>query len=168
MFTLKNQPAKLNHINGREEKNVEEIAFDLKVSCELSNTALNMFHDHLLDAFYKVDPEAAQQDMIDDMKHHKTLLKFLKLSTLAWGHEMVGCGVVIGWGIGGNSDVILDGCKVDKFKFDLKEGGTLGLTFRIIAHPAEDEIGKLYSLLAQEITLSINPPAPTTAEELFE
>jgi hypothetical protein len=158
MFSLKEQKAKLNHINGREEKNVEEIAFDLKVYVEMHNTCLNMFHDHLLDAFYKIDPEQAQQDFDDIEKHHKTMLKFLKLPTVAWGHEMVGCQVTIDYGISG---LTLNDCKVNSFKFDLKEGGSVGLTFRISAHPNEDDIGKLYSLLKQEITLSINPPAPT-------
>ena len=157
MFALKNQVAKLAHINGREEKNVEEIAFDLKVTVEMHNTALNMFHDHMLDAFYKVDPDAAQQSMLEDVKHSKTALKFLKLGVLPWGHEIVGCAVTVAYGVG--SDIELDDCKVDKFKIDLKEGGTVGLTFRIIAHPDNDEIGKLYSLLGSEITLSINPPA---------
>jgi hypothetical protein len=160
MFVLKEQKSKLVHINGREEKNVEEIAFDLKVHTEMHNTCLNMFHDHLLDAFYKVDPEAKQQDMIDKQEHHKSALKFLKLSPIAWGHEMVECGVRIGYGIGGDSDILLESCKVKDFKFVMKEGGTVELTFRIVTHPNEDDIGKLYSLLKKEITLSINPPKP--------
>lgn len=166
MFHLKEQKAKIGHINGREEKNVEEIAFDLKISTEMHNTCLNMFHDHLLDAFYKVDPEAQQDDAVDKVMHHKTLLKFLKLSPFAWGHEMVECGVTIGYGIGGDSDILLKGCKVKDFKFDMKDGGTVGLTFRITTHPSEEDIGKLYSLLKQEITLSINPPDPKNPAEL--
>ena len=165
MFHLKEQKAKLNHVNGRVEKNVEERAFDLKITVEMHNTVLNMFHDHLLDAFYKVDPEA---DMVDAEKGHRTLLKFLKLAPVHWGHEMVECGVTIGYGIGGASDILLNGCKVNNFVFTLKEGGTVSISLRIIAHPDPDDIAKLFELMQQEITLSINPPDPKTAAELFD
>lgn len=159
MFSLKEQKAKLNHINGREEKNVEEIAFDLKVTCEMHNSVLNMFHDHLLDAFYKIDQEQAQQTFDDIGTNHKSALKFLKMAPIAWGHEMVGCAVIIGYGVGGPSDITMEDCKVNNFRFVMREGGTVAVTFRVITHPAEEDIGKLYSLLKQEITISINPPA---------
>ena len=158
MFSLKDQQAKLNHVNGRVEKNVEERAFDLKITTEMPNTALNMFHDHLLDAFYKVDPETG----------HKTALKFLKLAPINWTHEMVGCEVLIGYGTGGESDIVLKDSSVDKFVFTLQAGGTAQVQFRVSAHPAPKDIAKLFELMQGEITVSINPPTIGEQAELLE
>ena len=49
---------------------------------------------------------------------------------------------------------------VDSFKFDCQDGGTVALSFRAIAHPSSDEIGRLSELVQREITLSPYPPSP--------
>jgi hypothetical protein len=178
MFVLNNQAAKIKHINGREEKNVEEknveeknveeIAFDLKITVEMHNKALNMLEAGLVDAFYAIDPENAQPDMIDATENNKTMLKFPKLAPLAFNHEMSDCTIVIDYGIGGDSNIVLEECKVNDFKLVLKEGGSVAITFRVISHPTEEDIGKLYSLLKTDIKMNLEPPAPTTVQELFD
>ncbi|WP_258304812.1 hypothetical protein, partial [Escherichia coli] len=61
--------------------------------------------------------------------------------------SLKGADVVIGFGLGGDSDISMDCVDVDSFFVTLMEGGTIGLTFRIKARPSGEQIKKLYEIM---------------------
>jgi hypothetical protein len=60
-----------------------------------------------------------------------------------------------------------DDCKVDYFKIEAQNGGSVVITFRIIAHPESEDVGKLCEFMQREIILDLLPPALQTFGELF-
>lgn len=65
--------------------------------------------------------------------------------------------MLIGFGLGGASDIELDPADVDGFAAELMEGGSVVITFRVKCHPSGEQIKKLYEVLGNEITISITP-----------
>ncbi|WP_313171514.1 hypothetical protein [Massilia oculi] len=63
---------------------------------------------------------------------------------------------------------MLHDCKVDHFKIEAQNGGSVVITFRIIAHPESEDVGKLCELMQRDIELDLLPPAPQTVGELFK
>jgi hypothetical protein len=74
----------------------------------------------------------------------------------------------VGYGIGGKSDIQLGDVKVDHFKFEPMNGGSVLISFRIIAHPETADVGKLCEFIQQNIDLTLMPPEATTPGELFK
>lgn len=74
-------------------------------------------------------------------------------------HELKGASVVIGFGLGGASDVDLDSVDVDGFALEVLEGGSVSLTFRVKCHPSGEQVRKLFEVLGNEITISVTPAA---------
>ncbi|MNY77866.1 hypothetical protein D3C86_2179100 [compost metagenome] len=52
-------------------------------------------------------------------------------------------------------DIVLGDAKINKLAFDLQEGGTVFVTFRVQAHPDEKTSAKLLALLGQEVHMSL-------------
>lgn len=77
---------------------------------------------------------------------------------MKWDKEYSGYDFVMHYGIGESSNLKLDTCQVDKWRFDCQDGGTVITSFRVIAHPSEDQIGHLCAQIQQNITLSLIPP----------
>ena len=46
-------------------------------------------------------------------------------------------------------------------------GGSVTVSFRVIAHPDTADVGKLCEFIQRDIELTVTPPAPTTVHELF-
>jgi len=161
MFSLYEQTAKLANLNLRAELHGEEtnVAVDLKIEAKMSNDVLSEFDPDLKSSFYKKDADAAQAELIDDPSR-LAKLKFPKMAPLKYGYEGAGYEAVINWGVSGKDDVRLLQVKIDGFRFDRQDGGTVGLSFRAIAHPTPEEIGRLSELVQREITLSLYPPSP--------
>jgi hypothetical protein len=89
------------------------------------------------------------------------------MGAIKWDFEGTGYKVTVDYGLGGESDIVLHDCKVDKFVFDPQNGGTVITGFRIICHPDSDQVGLLCDRIQQDIEITIEPPVPTTAGELF-
>jgi hypothetical protein len=161
MFSLEKQQAKLDNVNPRAEIHGPDkvLAVDLKISFKSSNDVLSEFDPFLKSSFY-TKGDQAQGELIDDANHLPVLKFPLINSALPWDKEYSGYETIVHLGLGGkNSDVEMIECQVDKFKFELLDGGSVIVHFRVICHPKESELGKLCSLIQQEIEVSLIPPS---------
>lgn len=156
MFTLENQKAKLINVNPRAEKHGDEnaLACDLKFEIRTSNDVLSEFHHSLKSAFYK---EPDQGNLIDE-PDTLSQLKFPDMGPISYGMELVGHELVVHYGIGGKSDLSIDDCRVNHFRLHPQEGGTVIVTFRVQGNPSEHVIGKLCSMIQEEIDISLTAP----------
>lgn len=166
MFELTKQTAKLANVNLRAEIHGEEtkIAVDLKIEAKMPNDVLSFFSPDLKASLYKKASEDAQGLLIDE-PGYLPALKFPAMAPIKWGWGGCGFGAVIEWGVSGKDDIRLIGTDIDQFRFDCQDGGTVAISFRIVAHPTPDEIGRLSELVQREITLTLIPPS---AEEQLQ
>lgn len=163
-FSLDHQSATLAHLNVRAELHGEDPqpAADLKFSWSTSNSVLAEFAPDLKSALFRPPNPDEQQELINDpafLPHPK----FPKLGGLSWSDEIVGATVTVHWGASGKGDVVLEQCTVDKFRFELVDGGSVFITLRVKCHPTEAQVGKLFSKLGCETELSIEPPSEEDA-----
>ena len=159
MFQLDNENVKLANVNPRAEKHGEdtEMACDLKFEISTSNDVLSEFHHALKSAFYK---EADQPDLIDE-PGRLSQLKFPEISSIAFDRDFSGYELRIHYGLGGKSDLVMDDCKVNNFRFHMMEGGTVVMSFRVQGRPSEHVIGKYCTLIQQDVIISLTPPGET-------
>lgn len=163
MFDLSRQTGQLTNLNLRAEKHGDEnvSGADIKVSIKVSNDMLSEFHSTLKSAFYRA-PEPGEMDMVDaaeaeDRELPLSRLKFgSKVSALKWAEELLNVTTTVHYGTGGKSDIVLDDTTVDGFVFEFFDGGTVMITFRIKCVPDEKQIGKLASLIGNEIEFSLD------------
>ena len=92
-------------------------------------------------------------------------LRFPDLQPVAYGWEGMGYRVVFHLGFSGQEDLYLINCKLDKFVFDLKEGGSVELSFNIKCHPSKEESGVLDHLMKEQVDITLEPPS---AEKLAQ
>jgi len=158
MFSITEQTATLAHINVRTERHGEEPAgaADLKISFTDGNGVLSEFHSALRSWLYKQEesPDQAEMPVGDALtvRRFGDLIEKIRLK-----HELIGAKVLIGFGLGGASDIELDPADVDGFAAELMEGGSVIITFRVKCHPSGEQVKKLYEVLGNDITISITP-----------
>lgn len=160
------QKAFLENVNARSELHGEERtpAGDIKLSVEVHNNALAHFHPTLKSALYFND-SARPKDLADQgLEENPDHLPHLRMPNLEapirWKDEMVGGTFIVHYGLGGNSDLVFDGVKVNNFQISPKEGGTCEISFRVQAHPDEGQFGKLCGggLIQSQIEISLKAP----------
>lgn len=161
------KPAKLASINIRSEKHGPEAlnpAVDLTYTMDVPNTMLAVFDGHLLSALY-FRSEAAEGDgkqgEIEGMEAASLPnLRFPFMGTISWGKEFSGFTHTIQHGLGGKSDIHLMDCKVNGFKLEPKEGGTVALKFRVqcATNLNEKTMGKLALLAQNEVPIMLIAP----------
>jgi len=153
MFQLEKKTCKLLSVNARAEKHGKERvpAYDLKLQVDMPNTVLDHFHASLNGFFFKLS------DQLDiEGEDREIELRFPQLeSPFDWNYEITSPEIIIDYGIDLTSAINMGECIINKFKFYPKEGGTVGLGFRIIAHPNEEDIGKICSFIQRELELTI-------------
>ena len=159
MFEAIEANMSLMHKNERIEKHGEEqiLACDLRLEWETGNGVLAMFDPALRSALYRKDED--QGELIVDVDH-LTVLKFAGLPSLKWVlGELVGAEVTFHAAVSKN-DLVLEGCKVHKFRIDCKDGGTVVISFQVQAHPTELQSGKLSRILTDKLCqVSVIPPS---------
>ena len=96
-----------------------------------------------------------------------TVLRYPKMGAIKWDWKGMGYTATVDYSLGGNSNIVLNECKVDHFKILAQNGGSVTITFRIIAHPESEDVGKLCEFIQRDIGLDLLPPAPQTVHELF-
>lgn len=168
MFSLIEKAAKLNNVNLRTELHGDghRLAVDLSISTKGSNDVLSEFDPQLKAALYRAPDETdSQKDLLGDQPGHLPKLKFPPLSALKWGWNCTGYSATVHCGISGKMNILLIECEIDKFRFECQDGGTVLTSFRIIAHPTAEEVGRLSEMIQQEITLSLTAPTP---DEIFQ
>ncbi len=162
MFSIQEQTAKLAHLNVRAEIHGEEQhgGADLKIKFTAGNDLLSEFHPVLRANLYRAEEAPANQPAIFESAPGEglTVRRFGDLiESLQLKHALKGATVVIGFGLGGASDITLDTVDVDGFRAELLEGGSCNYSFRIKSAPTSDQIKKLYEVLGGEITVTVTP-----------
>lgn len=162
MFQFKEINAKLSNANVRAEIHGEDtkIAVDLSFELRGPNSILEDLAPGLLQAIYRKAEEGEdQQGELDLDPQRLSKLTFPDLQQpLKWDKEYSGYTFTMHYGINESSNLVLGTCQVDKWKFECQDGGTVITTFRVIAHPEEDQIGHLCKEIQQNIVLSLIPP----------
>lgn len=158
MFSLANQAAKLTSVNPRAEIHGTDhvMAADLKFEIKVGNDVLSEFDPSLKSSLYK-KADGPQGELITDAGHLPSL-KFPLMGPVKWGKEFSGYETVIHYGVSGAQDIHLIDCEVDNFRFDCQDGGTVAVSFRVIAHPEPTELGRLCEMIQQEVYMSLIEP----------
>lgn len=158
MFSLQQQTATLAHLNVRTERHGDEPAggADLKISFTTGNGILSEFHPRLRHGLYKAEEAPNQAEMAVGEALTERIYADL-IDRVRLKHDLKGATVLIGFGLGGSSDIQMDPVDVDGFQAELHEGGSVTLTFRVKCHPTGEQVKKLYEVLGNEITISVTP-----------
>lgn len=166
MFELESQ-VKLASVNPRAEIHGEDrvAAFDLKFEATCPNDVLIHFHPELRTMIYK---KADDPDLVEQIDGEAlTALRFPKMGVIKYEQELTGYKVEVDYGMGGDSNIVLGDCKIDGFKIAPQNGGSVGITFRVICHPESDDVGRLCEFIQREIDITVTPPEPTSLSQLF-
>ncbi|CAJ0710604.1 hypothetical protein ACPCHQ_11820 [Ralstonia thomasii] len=155
MLEIDNTLVKILHINTRNEKHGDEkvLGVDLKLQVKLSNDELAQFSPTLKASFYHKD-EAVQGDLVTDAGHLPNL-KNPQLGAIKWAGDYENQRLEIHHGVRAQDDIVLSDIRVNKFVLDMKEGGTVFVTFRAQIHPDEKQTAKILTLLDQEVHMSL-------------
>jgi len=159
MFSLESQKVTLAHLNVRPENHGDEKVggADLKIAFTDSNGLLSEFHPRLRHALYKAD-EHPDLPGFDEAPAEPTVRVFGDLiGALRLKHELKGARVVIGFGLGGASDIDFETADVDHFSVELMEGGSARYGFRVKCNPTGEQIKRLYEVLGGEVDISVTP-----------
>lgn len=161
-FQLETTTAKLMYLNLRDEHHGDQIftGIDIGIKIVTGNGILSEFHSSLRH-FLFIKDEADKQTSIDD-ENDGGQLTVLRMGSLIDGlvlnYSLKGAEIVIGFGIGGPSDIQLEAKTVDKFVVKVSEGGTVALTFKIsVSKPGSENIKKLSEILGREIDIAVTP-----------
>ena len=164
------QTVKLANLNLRAEKHGDDTkpALDLKVEATCASTVLIHFHSELRQHLFKKDENP---DLVDQVTEGDglTVLRYPKMGPIKWDWEGIGYRGVVDYGLGDDeSNIDLgDDLKLDHFVIEPLNGGSVNISFRVIAHPDSDDIGKLSEFIQRDIELKLTPPEAKTADDLF-
>jgi hypothetical protein len=163
MFELQKQKVRFKSMNTRTEKHGEEDepATDLYFSVTIDNAALDMFQPDLKSSLYKQNA-APQGALIEDLRSLR--LPDLKMP-LVWKYKGIGYKSIFHYGMNNDKEVNLFDNEVLDFKFDCKDGGSVLIDFRIIAHPEKEEVAEFYDLMGSEIELTLIAPTPDEVQK---
>lgn len=158
MFHLNEHEVRMVNVNVRPELHGEEAvtAVDLKIEAKMPNNILFEFDPSLKLILYVKDPNPE----LIDQPEHLTKLRFPQIGyPIKWDEEIIGAKAVFHLGVSGKrSDVTLEMCDVNEFRFEPQEGGTVVVTFRIQTKPDEKQLGKLGMMAGCDVILSVVPP----------
>lgn len=169
MFSLNRQTCKLTSVNPRQELHGTDkvLACDLKFEAKVSNDVLSEFDPSLKSALYrKPDESDSQAELAIDDPAHLSKLKFPMMGAIKWNKEFAGDELVVHYGVSGRDDIALTAKAVDNFRFDCQDGGTVNVSFRVIAHPKPEELGRLCEMIQQECEISLIPPSPADLADM--
>lgn len=156
MLSLDKVTAKLTNISFFDEKHGEESVkgIALRFTFDAANSILDEFSPGLKKSLYRApDPTDAAQ--LFEEPEHLPLRRFPLLDALRWELAMIGREVIIDYGIGDDSAIRFIEATADKWTFDLREGGSVGVTFRVKAHPDADQVAHLFTLKGNEVSIAI-------------
>lgn len=168
VFELTNQTATLHSFNPRIEKHGDEDmpAADLRLSYQCANDELSMFGPQLRDSLYWRDTSGTSIEQKDleglGLTDKPNLRNPFLASPIKLGQQrdLVGAIVEIQYGI--DSLIRFDAAKVNNYRLDPQEGGTVTISFRVQVSGIKDiDAGRLCGLIGHEVTISVDPPTAT-------
>lgn len=153
--------AKLIDVNPRSEKHgPHELvpAIDLRFEVDSGNAVLGQYSPDLLDALYEPSTQLPLDGVPKVSDRPKLRLPHLAMP-LRWEGESQNNNLTLDHGIGGESNVVLTGCKVHKHVITAKEGGTCTIAFTVsCAHDLTKEVvGSLGTRVQHDVYLQLQP-----------
>lgn len=168
MFELKQKDVKLTNLTTRTERHGEEDVPAISIKCQLetSNKVLDAFSPKLLPAFYeckeKAQVELIKNDMFPD-------LKMPEIKPIAWDREYAEYRVLLCKHLSPDeAEHILPDCTLKGFKFELKDGGSVIVSFTINCRPSPEAVAYLYKMQGHDIMVTLEPPKEAQLEEFGE
>lgn len=149
----------------RTEKHGAEVesASTLHISVETGNELLDELVPGMREAFYTHSGEP--QEELDVPSGSLPVRRFPLLGTLPWGYEGDGYIVRIE-AVRPRATIQLEDCELCKCKLELKEGGTVVLTFNVNCDPDGADVSKLYRINGHRATVTLaGPPEDPESEE---
>ncbi|QND94337.1 hypothetical protein SY91_01736 [Burkholderia cenocepacia] len=127
---------------------------------------LDMFDPALRGMLYRRPlPKPGELEMEHD---GLTELRFPFMRNLVWDRNYEGYLLRFHIGASGAEDVLLAECGLKDIRFTTQEGGSVGVHFKITAHPKDDEDhGKIARRVQQEIGITLTPPDGYVDPDLF-
>ena len=150
--------AALAAVTNRIEKHVEDDvpAVSLQISIEAANTLLDQIDPAIRHALYKAVDDQEQLPGVEPATPVLRCNSFDQI-TLTQAHE--GWTLEIDGGIDEGEPMIFGGCKVDKFRVDAKQGGSIVLRMRVGTSDVDaDRLGALAMHNGQAIWMRLRPP----------
>ncbi|CAJ9927975.1 Uncharacterised protein [Burkholderia pseudomallei] len=168
MFNLDNTLAKIVSCTNVSEKHGAERVPAISVGLYIvgGGELLDMFDVALRGMLYRrPQPKPGELEMEHD---GLTELRFPFMRNLAWDKKYAGYLLRFHIGATGMEDVLLAECGLKDIRFTTQEGGSVGVHFKITAHP-KDEVdhGKIATRLQQEIGITLTPPDNYVEPGLF-
>ncbi len=168
MFSLDNTLAKIVSVTNVSEKHGTERkpAITVGMSVVVGGDVLGEFDPALRAMLYrKPQPKPGELPIEHD---GLTELRFPFMRNLAWDRKYEGYLLRFHIGATGKEDVLLAECGLKDIRFTTQEGGSVGVHFKITAHP-KDEVdhGKIATRLQQEIGITLTPPDNYVEPGLF-
>lgn len=150
--------AVLTAVTNRIEKHGDDDvpAVSLQISIEAANTLLDEIDPAIRQALYKA---VEGQDQLPGVEPATPVLRCNSFDqiTLTQAHE--GWTLEIDGGIDEDAPMIFGGCKVDKFRVDAKQGGSIVLRLRVGTSDVDaDRLGALAMHNGQSIWVRLTPP----------
>jgi hypothetical protein len=164
LFTLDTATdAKLTSVTPRSEHHGTDLvsAITLGLAITGPNTILDLLSPTLRHALYtRADDDS--QEALDGIEPPTPKLRTKHLGPLTLSIPAIEGGTLfVEWGI--SDDMELGSCKVDKWRAECMEGGSIALSFRVSTNDlSEEEAGHLFGKLGQVIAIRFTPPAPAT------
>lgn len=149
-------------------------AVKVRVMATVPNTVLEMFDPTLRAFLYeKTAPNGKEQKQLEGIEVITDMPQLrqagVKLGALHWEDEQTGCKLVIDYGMGGDSNISIGDCKVDKFKLVPKDGGTTQVFFTLFSTDVDREtLGDIGMLHQHEVEIELTAPKIAEQKPLVE
>ncbi|MEI7446599.1 MAG: hypothetical protein WCK28_17045 [Burkholderiales bacterium] len=164
MFSLSNARAKVRNVNLRAEKHGDEEVPAVDVAFELDrpSTDLAMFGSQLRDSLFWCDPAHQAPGLLDEIDPNSqkpNLRNPMLKGPFKVDRAYVGCEVTIDYGLGGDSNIVLDPVKVNGVKVEPVEGGSVRLSLRVQASKVDEKTaGRLAMMIDRETSITVVAP----------
>jgi hypothetical protein len=151
--------ARVASVTNRVEKHGDDEAPAVSIGLEIvaANTLLDIIDPNLRPSLYK---QVEGQDDLPGVEAATPVLRCHSFEThsLTTAHE--GWTMAVDDGIDDTQPMLFGGCKVDKFRVDAKQGGSIELRFRVSTSDVDaDKLGKLAMHNGQSIWITLTAPA---------
>lgn len=159
MFSVTNHLAKITSVTNVSEKHGKDRKPAISIGLYLvgSQDLLDHFDYALVPMLYRKPlPTPGELPMEHD---GLTELRFPFMRNLAWDRKYAGYLLRFRIGATGVEDVLLAECGMKDIRFVAQEGGSVGIGFKVTAHPKdENDLGKICMRLQQEVIITLTPP----------
>lgn len=159
-FELHDVAAKLRSFTARVEKHGDEDAPAISLGFTITgaNTLLDLIDPNIRRALYKA---VEGQDQLPGVEPATPLLVCSGFTACALSACYEGWMLSVDHGIDEDDPIVLGNCKVDAFKVEPAEGGSVDLQFRVGSSAvSREDAGLLWEKQRQEVRITLTAPKP--------